>query len=115
MCSTLINGRLLDSEYRHTREKMIRNLKTLEAEKGVTMLPEDVTKEENFPIEFVRLRLLPLYLIAFICCVVPYGWVLQQRVSLAVPLILQIISERIFSCFLGLFTSSVQSDTVCFL
>lgn len=115
LISTLLNGRLLDRDYRRTREKMVANLKTLEAEKGLVMQPEDVTKEENFPIELVRLRLLPIYLVIFITCVVPYGWVLRQRVSLAVPLILQIMSKRFTTVSTVFIHVPLQSDIPCFL
>lgn len=93
LIATFINGPLLDRDYRQTRDKMVANLKALEAEKGIIMQPEDVTKEENFPIELVRLRWLSIYLFIFVACVLPYGWVMRQHTSLAVPLILHIISE----------------------
>lgn len=93
LIATLINGRLLDREYRRVRDKMIRNLKTAAGEKSTSLKAEDVTKEENFPIEYVRLRVIPLYLCIFVCSVTPYGWVLHQRVSLAVPLILHLFGE----------------------
>jgi hypothetical protein len=69
---------------------MIRNVEG-DGEKG--MRPEDVTREENFPIELARLRTTPIYLAMFVAATVGYGWCLQQSVNLAVPLILQIISE----------------------
>lgn len=93
LIASVTNGRLLDRDYRKVREEMLRKRTT--AEKGSVLAPEDVSKDEEFPIELARIRMLPLYLIIFICCVLPYGWALQQRVSIAVPLILQIFSENI--------------------
>jgi len=90
LIATLTNGRVLDNEYRNIKEKMIRNLRTIQVEKGEAAQPGDVTKDEYFPIEYARLRLLPFYLIIDIICTIGYGWSLQRRVSLAVPLILHI-------------------------
>jgi len=45
----------------------------------------------HFPIEKARLRALPAYLAVYAASFVAYGWVVQERVHLAAPLVLQFI------------------------
>jgi prepilin signal peptidase PulO-like enzyme (type II secretory pathway) len=87
---SLLTGKFLDRDYQTIKNEMMRKAEA-DGEKG--MRPEDVTKEENFPIERARLRTTPIYLAVFVAATVGYGWCLQKNVNLAVPLILQIISE----------------------
>ena len=87
---SLLTGKALDRDYQMIKNEMIRKAEA-DDEKG--MRPEDVTKEENFPIERARLRTAPVYLAVFVIATVGYGWCLQSKVNLAVSLILQIISE----------------------
>lgn len=42
----------------------------------------------KFTIEYARLRIMPFYLSLFIVCVVAWGWTIQARAHIAVPLIL---------------------------
>jgi hypothetical protein len=91
--SALTSGRLLDRQYRIIKDKMIRDLETVGVEKGDSLKPEDVTRDENFPIEYARLRLIPISLVVVCACTIGYGWSLERRVSLAIPLILHILSE----------------------
>lgn len=88
--ASVVNGRLLDRDYEAIKQRMIRKAEA-DDEKG--MRPEDVTKEENFPIEVARLRTMPYYLAVYCVATIGYGWCLQSRVNIAVPLILQIISK----------------------
>lgn len=87
---SLLTGKFLDRDYQSIKKQMIRKA---EADREKGMRPEDVTKEENFPIEHARLRTTPIYLAVFVSATLGYGWCLQKNVNLAVPLILQIISE----------------------
>lgn len=87
---SLVIGKLLDRDYASFKERMIKKIKR-DGETG--MLVEDVTKEENFPIELARLRTMPVYLAIFCIATIGYGWTLQERVSIAVPLLLHICSE----------------------
>ena len=87
---SLLTGRFLDRDYQSIKNQMIRKVEG-DGEKDMRL--EDVTRDENFPIEFARLRTTPIYLAMFVAATVGYGWCLQQSVNLAVPLILQIISE----------------------
>ncbi|KAF7981130.1 hypothetical protein HWV62_34867 [Athelia sp. TMB] len=81
-------GKLLDRDYAAFKARMIKKIKEGNNETG--MRPEDVTKEENFPIELARLRTMPIYLGIFCAATIGYGWCLQARVSIAVPLVLHI-------------------------
>ncbi|KDQ13664.1 hypothetical protein BOTBODRAFT_55911 [Botryobasidium botryosum FD-172 SS1] len=54
----------------------------------------------HFPIEKARLRAMPAYLFVFCASIVSYGWVVKQRVHLAVPLIFQFINAY---CLTGVF------------
>jgi len=85
---SLLTGKFLDRDYQSIKKQMIRKA---EADREKGMRPEDVTKEENFPIEHARLRTTPIYLAVFVSATLGYGWCLQKNVNLAVPLILQII------------------------
>jgi MFS family permease len=87
---SLLSGRLLDRDYQIIKNEMIRKVEA-DGEKGMRL--EDVTKEENFPIERARLRTTPIYLAVLVTTMIGYGWCLQKSVNLAVPLILQVISE----------------------
>ncbi|KAF2711136.1 MFS general substrate transporter [Pleomassaria siparia CBS 279.74] len=48
-------------------------------------------KGDDFTIEYARLRIMPLYLVLFIACVVGWGWCLQFKSHMAVPLILAVV------------------------
>jgi multidrug resistance protein len=43
---------------------------------------------ESFTIEYARLRIMPFYLGLFIVCVIAWGWTIQARAHMAVPLVL---------------------------
>jgi len=61
-----VTGKMLDWEYRRIKS----------------------SAGDNFTIEYARLRLMPFYLGLFIVCVVAWGWTIQARAHIAVPLIL---------------------------
>ncbi|PCH33996.1 MFS general substrate transporter [Wolfiporia cocos MD-104 SS10] len=86
----LITGRVLDYEYRRVKTQMIAaQEEQVDPEKRIK--PDEVTKEEHFPIERARLRLMPYYFGVFVVTCVAYGWVLHTKVNLAGPLILQFV------------------------
>ncbi|KAH9950874.1 major facilitator superfamily domain-containing protein [Amylocystis lapponica] len=86
----VITGKVLDREYKRVKDAMIRDTeKETDPEKRIA--PEDVTKDEYFPIEQARLRLLPVFFGVFVAGCVGYGWTLEKKVSIAGPLVLQII------------------------
>ncbi|KAH9996022.1 major facilitator superfamily domain-containing protein [Russula vinacea] len=47
------------------------------------------SKDPSFPIEKARLQMLPWVVFVYTACVIGYGWALQSKVTIAVPLILQ--------------------------
>lgn len=95
---SLINGKLLDRDYQAIkRETQSKSLKAAEngggeEEKGATQKEMD-KNDDDFPIERARLRTVPFYVAIFVAITVGYGWCLQQRVSIAVPLVLQFFCE----------------------
>ncbi|KZP25436.1 MFS general substrate transporter [Athelia psychrophila] len=81
-------GKLLDRDYASFKNKMVQKIEDGGGESGARA--EDVTKDENFPIELARLRTMPVYLGIFCIATIGYGWCLQAKVSIAVPLVLHI-------------------------
>ncbi|KAF8167670.1 major facilitator superfamily domain-containing protein [Crassisporium funariophilum] len=77
-------GRVLDWEYKTFKRKTIVGLSV---EKNTL----DLTKEERFPLEQARLRLMPILVLFMAASCAGYGWCLQRKVNIAVPLILQFI------------------------
>ena len=87
---TSASGKFLNSHYRKVREDLTRT--RIDSEKGVD--PEALGEEDaSFPIEKARLQVVPYIVVVYAACIIGYGWSLQSRVSIAVPLILQSISE----------------------
>ncbi|KAH7886869.1 major facilitator superfamily domain-containing protein [Phlebopus sp. FC_14] len=84
----LTTGRLLDRDYKHFKEKLVREA---QANSEDPVRAQDITKDENFPIEEARMRMVPFQLAIYTLCVAGYGWCLQTKVNLAAPLVLQII------------------------
>ncbi|KAL1951425.1 hypothetical protein VTO73DRAFT_574 [Trametes versicolor] len=84
----VVTGEVLDHEYKRIKRDMIRKV---EADPEKKIRPEDVTKEEHFPIEYARLRLMPAFFAVYVAACIGYGWCLQAKVNIAGPLILQII------------------------
>ncbi|KAI0652010.1 MFS general substrate transporter [Trametes meyenii] len=84
----VVNGKILDHEYQRVKRSLIRRV---EADPEKKIRPEDVTKEENFPIEYARLRLMPATFALYVAACIGYGWCLQARVNIAGPLVMQII------------------------
>lgn len=85
-----ITGTVLDKEYQRVKRSLERKAREDPESK---IKPEDVTKDENFPIEYARFRTMPFYFTVYVACCAGYGWCLQSKVNIAGPLILQIISE----------------------
>ncbi|KAJ5779338.1 hypothetical protein N7457_007058 [Penicillium paradoxum] len=83
----ILYGKVIDYNYKRTAEKL--------------GLPVDRKKGDDlrrFPIERTRLRAVFPVMAVGIAAFIPYGWVLQQRVHLAAPLVLQFI---IGFCFIA--------------
>ncbi|KAI0094287.1 MFS general substrate transporter [Irpex rosettiformis] len=85
---SVMGGRALDKDYRRIKRKLEEKARS-HPECGI--LSQDVTKDENFPLEYARLRMVPLYYAVYVATVIGYGWCLDKKVNIAGPLILQII------------------------
>jgi sodium--glutamate symport carrier gltS len=84
----VVSGKILDADYKRIKKNLAEKAKG-DSEKHIR--PEDVTKDENFPIERARLRTVPISTAIFAATCAGYGWSLQREVNIAVPLILQFI------------------------
>lgn len=62
-----MTGKMLDWEYARIKSKLA---------------------DDKFTIEYARLRTMPYHLTLFVVCVVAWGWTIQARAHIAVPLIL---------------------------
>lgn len=91
---SILIGWFMNRDYHTIKRKMLQKAER-EPESGIR--PEDVTKEDNFPIELARLRTVPIYYAGFSACTIGYGWSVQAKVNLAVPLTLQFISKHSLS------------------
>ncbi|MCJ1313724.1 hypothetical protein MMC25_007404 [Agyrium rufum] len=78
--AAFLNGKLMDWNYRRWAKKL-----------NFPLEKKRSTDLRNFPIEKVRLQ--PVFIFApFVAATyIPFGWLLQKRVNLAVPLILEFI------------------------
>lgn len=95
---SVIGGRALDKDYRRIKQKLEEKARVDPESK---IRPEDVVKEENFPLEYARLRLVPVYFAVYVAACIGYGWCLDKKVNIAGPLILQIISEYLLKLWFG--------------
>jgi hypothetical protein len=84
---TVLNGKLMDAHYRKIRDNFISRALT-EPKNAI----DPHSHSESFPIERTRLQLMPYVILVYTSCVIGYGWSLQAKTSIAVPLILQIFS-----------------------
>jgi len=89
-----VSGKCLDAYYGEIRDNLISQSQTT-LENNI----DSKTLEEgsSFPIEKARLQVLPYIMFIYTACVIGYGWSLQSRVTIAIPLILQFIS-KLFPC-----------------
>jgi hypothetical protein len=90
LIGSLFSGKVMDAYYRKIRDDLIHQSRT-DSEKHID--PKAIEKDPSFPIEKARLQLMPSVVFVYTACVIGYGWALQSRVTIAVPLILQFISE----------------------
>lgn len=86
----LSTGKLLDRDYRRMEKKIARETLT-DLENPV--FAEQVARDENFPIERARMRMVLFHLIVYTACCAGYGWCLEKKVNIAVPLVLQVMCK----------------------
>jgi hypothetical protein len=84
---TTLTGKLMDAHYQKIKANRVSQGQT-EPEKSIN---SDACAE-SFPIERTRFQLMPYLVVMFTSCVIGYGWSLQAKTSIAVPLVLQFIS-----------------------
>jgi len=84
---TWVSGKLADSYYRKIRDDIIRQARS-NSESYIDI--NALEKSPTFPIEKARLQMLPLIIFVYTISVIGYGWALESRATIAIPLILQI-------------------------
>jgi hypothetical protein len=87
---TVFSGKLMDAHYRKVRDDLISRI---QMESGQVTDSKGLIEDASFPIEKARLQVVPYIIFVYVTCVAGYGWSLQSRVSIAIPLVLQFISE----------------------
>ncbi|KAG1864777.1 major facilitator superfamily domain-containing protein [Suillus subalutaceus] len=116
--STVLSGKMLDADFQRTKNRLV---KKAEEDPEKRIRPEDVTREENFPVERARLRMIPIFTAIFVLTCGGYGWSLQRETNIAVPLILQFILGYTFMAIMNcmqtllvdLLPSQSSSITAC--
>ncbi|KAI0299116.1 MFS general substrate transporter [Multifurca ochricompacta] len=93
LIGTVTSGKLLDSHYQKIKDDLIRQAQA-NSEKDIDST--SLVKDSSFPIERARLQILPYMMFIYSACVIGYGWSLQSRVSIAVPLLLQVVIGATF-------------------
>ena len=93
MLGALVNGRYLNWEFKKLRKTAESNL---EHERC------DVTDLRDFPLEIARFRLIPIHISICSFTALIYGWCVDKKVSIAVPLVMQAIFGF---CFTGVSNS----------
>ncbi|KAI0263476.1 MFS general substrate transporter [Gloeopeniophorella convolvens] len=82
------SGSLMDARYRKIKDELVRRARVnAEKEVDVKALVQDV----SFPIEKARMQVVPYVIAVMSAAVAGYGWCLQARVTIVIPLILQVI------------------------
>ena len=95
LVGSVFSGRFMDAYYRKIRDDLIRETRT-DSERYID--PKAIEKDPSFPIEKARLQMLPWVVFVYTACVIGYGWALQSKVTIAVPLILQFMSRFFPMC-----------------
>ncbi|KZS95891.1 MFS general substrate transporter, partial [Sistotremastrum niveocremeum HHB9708] len=85
-----LTGKLLDKHYRALDEKYKakKAQQALDNEDEKSLTPFEQKMDIDFPLERARLSMTPINLAVFLACVVGYGWSLESKVHIAVPLVL---------------------------
>ncbi|KAH7338906.1 MFS general substrate transporter [Rhizoctonia solani] len=91
---SVVMGKLLDYDWRKMEERLISD--SVSASKqvgGEENRAEKGTKpdKQDLPIEHTRLKRAPIFFVIEIAASIGYGWSIQQKAHIAVPLILQFI------------------------
>ncbi|KAJ5092545.1 hypothetical protein NUU61_007415 [Penicillium alfredii] len=89
MVGTLIAGRILDLDYRRAKAKFEARSSDADVEAGNVFSDVTNDREESFPIEKARLRLVPVFSLLQCLSIILFGWTIQypHHVHIAVPII----------------------------
>ncbi|KAL4756242.1 putative MFS multidrug transporter [Aspergillus foveolatus] len=88
MVGTLITGKILDADYRRVKAKYDASFES-DPEQRTSQAPSQLEREENFPLEKARLRLIPIFSLAQCLSILLFGWTIQyaNKVHIAVPIV----------------------------
>ena len=86
------NGKLMDRNYVVTAEEIRHEVDRVR-----------VDNLNNFPIERARIRSCPYLLALSVCAWIGYGWSLEKRTNVSVPLIVQFVHGVLCTCILNTF------------
>ncbi|EJD03623.1 MFS general substrate transporter [Fomitiporia mediterranea MF3/22] len=90
---TVTAGRLLDWQFRRVKRKFEASQKHDSEKNRDSAETRDVASSlsayDNFPLEKACLQTQHVWIVLFSICTIGYGWSLQSKTSIAVPLILQ--------------------------
>ncbi|KAI8947712.1 major facilitator superfamily domain-containing protein [Xylaria longipes] len=89
---TLITGKILDADYRRIKAKYESAPSQSQSETGSEQSPELQRDNADFPLERARLRLLPILALLQCASILTYGWTIQHRVHIAVPIVTTFIT-----------------------
>ena len=82
MIGTLITGKILDTDYRRIKAKN----ESSSAPEAINTISHSAL-ESSFPLEKARLRLIPIFSLLQCMSIILFGWTIQYRVHIAVPII----------------------------
>ncbi|KAI3331412.1 major facilitator superfamily domain-containing protein [Ustulina deusta] len=86
---TLITGKLLDADYRRIK---IKHEAALSQSGSETETEHSRHEDVHFPLETARLRLLPILALLQCASILTFGWTIQYRVHIAVPIVTTFIT-----------------------
>ncbi|PLB55345.1 putative MFS multidrug transporter [Aspergillus steynii IBT 23096] len=87
MVGTLVTGKILDADYRRVKQNFESSLSDIETEPNSS--GAGIDREEEFPLEKARLRLVPIFSLLQCISIILFGWTIQypDRVHIAVPIV----------------------------
>jgi MFS family permease len=88
MVGTLVTGKILDADYRRVKAQYDADC-SLDTEQSNVNTKRVSERDDNFPLERARLRLIPLFSFTQCLSILLFGWTFQyaERVPLAIPII----------------------------
>lgn len=85
MIGTLVTGKILDIDYGRVKKKFLNN--TVGDDGNNMSRADHAVDPDQFPLEKARLRLVPFFAILQCMTIILFGWTIQFRVHLAVPIV----------------------------